>query len=85
MGNEKVPTQLERHQGSLYSLGKGNKIRKHLENIDISNGFAWTQDNKSMYYIDSLPRKVYGFDFDIAEGNISKYQFVGLSINQKYG
>ena len=72
MGNEIVPAQPERQQGTLYSFGKGKKMRKHVENIDISNGLAWTEDSTTMFYIDSLPRKVYGFDFDITEGNISK-------------
>ena len=26
-----------------------------------------------MYYIDSLPRKVYAFDFDMEKGTISKF------------
>lgn len=72
MGQEKVPAQPERKQGSLYSLGKGNQIKKHLDNIDISNGLAWTEDNRTMFYIDSFPRKLYAFDFDIEEGKMSK-------------
>ena len=70
MGLEKVPGQPKRHLGSLYSLQKGQNIKKHLEDIDISNGLAWTEDTRTMYYIDSLPRKVYAFDFDINEGTI---------------
>ena len=72
MGQEKVPAQPERKQGSLYSFGKGNQVKKHLDNIDISNGLAWTEDNRTMYYIDSFPRKLFVFDFDIQEGKISK-------------
>ena len=72
MGHEIEPAKPERQQGTLYSFGKGNKVRRHVENVDISNGLAWNEDNTIMYYIDSFPRKVYAFDFDIKEGSISK-------------
>ena len=39
--------------------------------VSISNGMGWSLDNSTMYYIDSLPRKVYSFDFDLASGMIS--------------
>ncbi len=61
----------DRQQGSLFSFEKGNKVTTHLENIDISNGLAWSEDNSIMYYIDSIPRKVYAFDFDLAAGKLS--------------
>lgn len=70
MGNETAPAQLPRRQGSLYSLGKDGVIKPHIDNIDISNGLAWSIDNKIMYFIDSLARQVYAFDYDIASGSI---------------
>lgn len=39
--------------------------------IRLSNGMAWTKDNKTMYYIDSPTRSVYQYDFDIKTGEIS--------------
>ncbi|XP_053395487.1 regucalcin-like isoform X2 [Mercenaria mercenaria] len=46
-------------------------LKKHKEGVSISNGLAWTADNKTMYYIDSIPRKVFAYDFDINTGNMS--------------
>ncbi len=34
---------------------------------------AWTEDNQTLYYTDTRPKKiVYAFDFDITEEKISK-------------
>ncbi|XP_033737408.1 regucalcin-like [Pecten maximus] len=76
MGHETVPANPEREKGALFCLGLDGQLVRHVEKIDISNGLAWTEDNRTMYYIDSLPRKVYGFDYDINTGNISNQRTV---------
>jgi len=72
MGYEATPgaTAIELQMGSLYSLTKGS-LKHHLDKIDISNGLDWTDDQRTMFYIDSIPRKVYAFDFDVVNGEIS--------------
>ncbi len=72
MGNEPVPAKPELEKGCLFSFEKDGTLKEHLDKINISNGLAWTDDNTVMYYIDSLPRKVYAFDFDITAGTICK-------------
>lgn len=74
MGYESEPANPERERGSLFLLDVDGSLHACVNKINISNGLAWTADNKTMYYIDSLPRKVYGFDYDIETGNISKYE-----------
>ncbi|WAR23980.1 RGN-like protein [Mya arenaria] len=64
--------KVEKHMGSLFSLETDGTIRKHKEGVSISNGLAWTEDNRTMYYIDSIPRKVFAYDFDIATGTMRK-------------
>lgn len=39
--------------------------------IRLSNGMVWTEDQKTMYYIDSPTRLVYQYDFDVETGSIS--------------
>ena len=46
------------------------KITKHTPGINISSGIGWNLDNTVMYYVDSLPRKVYTFDYNEQEGNL---------------
>lgn len=56
--------------GSLFKIERGKAI-KVISNITISNGIAWSEDNKTMYYIDSPTKEVAAFDFDIIKGEIS--------------
>ena len=72
MAQETAPGQLERYQGSLYSIDADHTVKKHVDKMDISNGLAWSLDNTVLYYIDSLPRKIYAFDFDLSTGSLCK-------------
>jgi len=57
--------------GSLYCLKPDGKIEKKLDGVTISNGLAWSPDNKTMYYIDSPTRKVVAFDYELSTGEIT--------------
>lgn len=76
MAIETAPAVLEYHQGSLYSLELDGTIKKHKDKVSISNGLAWSADNKTMYFIDSIPRKVWAYDFDLATGTMSNERAV---------
>lgn len=71
MGLEPLTDPLDREAGSLYSLDTEGNVSHHLSKIGISNGLAWTADGQTVYYIDSIPRKVYAFDCDQEKGIIS--------------
>lgn len=58
--------------GALYSLEPDGRLVKRLDDISLSNGLAWSPDNAIFYYIDSIPRKVYAFNFNPQTGDISK-------------
>lgn len=62
--------------GSLYRLDLDGSLHAMVRNIGISNGLAWSSDEKFMFYIDSIPRKVYRYDFDTSTGNISNQRVV---------
>ncbi len=55
---------------ALYSLS-GTNVKKHFDDVSISNGIAWSPDNKIMYFADSPKHKIYAFDYDIDQGVIS--------------
>lgn len=59
--------------GSLYSFSKDWKPTKHISNVTVSNGLAWSEDLKTMYYIDSVTKKVEAFDFDAENVKICEY------------
>lgn len=58
--------------GSLYVLETDYSYRKVHEDVGVSNGIAWSLDEKEMYYIDSMRKKVLAFDFDAEKGEISR-------------
>lgn len=56
----------------LFSLTKEKAANIQATEITVSNGLAWSSDNKYMYYIDSVPKTVDVFDYNMQEGIISK-------------
>ncbi|XP_011454610.3 regucalcin-like [Crassostrea angulata] len=62
--------------GSLYRLDLDGSLHTMVKNVGISNGLAWTADNKSMFFIDSTPRQIYRYDFDKSTGNISNQRVI---------
>ncbi len=62
--------------GSLYYLTPELEVQNVLNNVSISNGLAWSKDNKTMYYIDTPTKEVLAFDFDLELGKISNKRVV---------
>lgn len=68
---EQSTLKLDDKKGTLYSI-QGNKVNRHFGGIDISNGLAWSPDDKVMYYIDSFTYRVDAHDYDGKTGILSK-------------
>jgi sugar lactone lactonase YvrE len=58
-------------EGSLYRLEPDRRVVTVLSGVGLSNGLAWSPDDRLMYYIDSLARGIDVFDFDASTGAIS--------------
>jgi sugar lactone lactonase YvrE len=61
---------------ALYCLEPDGSCRNMQRDIGCSNGLAWSEDGKTLFYIDTLTHKVDAFDFDIRTGNLSGRQTV---------
>jgi sugar lactone lactonase YvrE len=57
--------------GTLYCLDTDLSIRPMVKPVTISNGLAWTSDNRTMYYIDTPTKQVVAYDYDAVSGNIT--------------
>ncbi len=57
--------------GTLYRLDPDLSVRLMVDGVSISNGIDWSPDDRLMYFIDSLTRRVDVFDFDRDDGAIS--------------
>lgn len=56
---------------SLYRLDAGPSAVAVVTGMTCSNGMAWTQDERTMYLIDSPTRVVRAFDYDADTGALS--------------
>ncbi|KAH9363935.1 hypothetical protein HPB48_015046 [Haemaphysalis longicornis] len=56
-------------KNNFWSFSKG-RLEHKLDKISLSNGITWTSDNRTMFYVDSIPKQIYAFDFDLNAGNI---------------
>jgi len=63
-------------EGTLYSINTNLEHTAQKTNIGISNGLAWSSDNKTMYYIDSPTKKVVAFDYSLETGKIDNERTV---------
>ena len=57
--------------GALYSLDLDGTVRRLEDHVYCSNGLAWSEDGKTMYYIDSMCCRVDAFDYDVSTGTIA--------------
>jgi L-arabinonolactonase len=57
--------------GALYRLDADLSCHRMDEGFIVSNGIAWSPDDRTMYFADSRAALVYAYDFDIDNGAIS--------------
>jgi sugar lactone lactonase YvrE len=57
--------------GSLYRLELDRSVTKVLDGVTISNGLAWSPDDRLFYFIDTATGGIDVFDYDGASGNIT--------------
>jgi sugar lactone lactonase YvrE len=57
--------------GSLYRLDDELSVTTHLTDVAISNGLAWSADDSTLFYIDTMANSVDAFDFDARDGTIA--------------
>lgn len=57
--------------GSLYRLGPEGAVETMLEGVMTSNGLAWSDDGRTLYYIDTRTRQVDAFDYGGPSGVLS--------------
>ncbi|XP_071964355.1 regucalcin-like [Antedon mediterranea] len=76
MGPEKTPAEVLLNQGTMYCLNTDLKVTSHFDQVNISNGLAWSLDHKTMYYIDSLPGYLDAFDYNKVTGEIKNRRHI---------
>lgn len=59
---EKSPT------GHLYRLDASGKVARFEAGFVVTNGIRWSNDNRRLYFVDSVNRAIWAYDFDLASG-----------------
>ncbi|XP_074482626.1 regucalcin isoform X1 [Sebastes fasciatus] len=76
MGKEERPAEVQRQQGSLFSVTSDLTVTRHLDQVDISNGLDWSLDQRTLFYIDSLSLTVDAFDYNSNTGHLGNRRVV---------
>lgn len=58
--------------GALFATDPAGALQVRLPGVNLSNGLAWSPDERTFYYIDTLTRRVDAFDHDPATGALSQ-------------
>ena len=58
--------------GALYRLDCRGQIELVLSGLTITNGLGWSPDGATMYVVDSGPRLIHVFDFDVDRGIVAR-------------
>ena len=61
---------LKNQTAALYRLDADLSCHQMETGIGISNSLAWSPDNRTFYYADTLVKTIFAYDFDIDSGTI---------------
>jgi sugar lactone lactonase YvrE/DNA-binding IclR family transcriptional regulator len=56
-------------QGALYRVEADRKVVRVDGGFGVSNGIAWSPDDRWMYFVDSRARTIYRYRFDLVAGS----------------
>jgi sugar lactone lactonase YvrE len=61
----------EARTGALYRYDPDGSCVRHEMGFAVTNGPTWSRDERTMYFNDTVERRVLAFDFDVASGALS--------------
>ena len=79
---EDVP--IEESSGSLYCYSPYGTLKKWDTGFGVCNTFAWSPDNKTMYFGDTFDA-IYAYDYDAASGEIGNRRDLARFEDLGYG
>ncbi len=55
--------------GRLYRFENLRAPTRMRDNINLSNGLGWSPDGRTMYFVETVRRIIWAFDYDPSDGN----------------
>jgi len=77
-------TPITGNTGGLYRIDPDGRVTPFENALGIANTFAWTNDNRTMYFGDTFDA-IYAYDFDAAAGRVSNRRVFAKADTAKYG
>jgi sugar lactone lactonase YvrE len=68
--------------GRLYRLDPRGEVSVVVPSVTCSNGLAWSPDQQTAYYVDSMTYRIDAFDYDRAAGLTDRRPFVTIPEDQ---
>ena len=65
-----MDNHLQRPSGSLYRVEGNGAVTRMFGDVMVSNGIAFSPDNRTLYFTDTRRYRTWQFDFDIDDGTI---------------
>jgi len=56
--------------GGLYRVGPDLQVTRMDDGVTLGNGIAWSPDDRTMYFCDSRPGRIWAYDYDLETGSI---------------
>lgn len=70
-GPNQLPASYGEPRGRLWRYDPDGSVHVMEKGIVCGNGLAWSPDNKTMYFNDSVAMMVFAYDFDLESGSIA--------------
>lgn len=71
--------------GGLYRLDPDRTITRVVDDIQLTNGLAFTPDHTGLYYTDTNVNRIYLFDYDRATGALSNQRIFSETVPEDDG
>ncbi|MEK4439633.1 SMP-30/gluconolactonase/LRE family protein [Niallia sp. FSL K6-0077] len=62
----------DKKEAALYCLGKDGRCKEKMSDLTISNGMAWTSDNKYFYHIDTPTQIITQYEYELETGELGR-------------
>ena len=57
--------------GGLYRVAADGRVSRKDSDITVANGLDWSPDQRTFYFVDTIPGRIYAYDFETSSGALT--------------